>query len=138
MKKLLALCLLAVSVTSVHCQDSPPADSFRVLPRPAEGPTITPYLKYQTELAWHEDDQRRKRWEGIRTEDDLLKVQQELRTHLLNMIGGLPSKKTPLNAKITGTIQMKQFHIEKLIFESLPGVYVTALVYVPEDGNQKH
>ena len=28
--------------------------------------------------------------------------------------------------------------IEKLIFESLPGVYVSALVYVPEDGNDKH
>jgi Acetyl xylan esterase (AXE1) len=138
MKKLLALCLLAVSVTPVRCQDSPPTESFRVLPRAAEGPTITPYLKYQTELAWQQDDQRRKRWEGIRTEDDLLKLQQELRTHLFNMIGGLPSEKTPLNAKITGSIQMKQFHIEKLIFESLPGVYVTALVYVPEDGNQKH
>ena len=28
---------------------------------------------------------------------------------------------------------MKGFHIEKLIFESLPDVYVTALVYVLEN-----
>ena len=33
---------------------------------------------------------------------------------------------------------MDGFQIEKLIFESLPGVYVTALVYVPEDGNKTH
>jgi cephalosporin-C deacetylase-like acetyl esterase len=54
------------------------------------------------------------------------------------MLGGLPSEKTPLNSRITGRIQMTGFHIEKLIFESLPGVYVTALVYVPDDGKQKH
>ena len=33
---------------------------------------------------------------------------------------------------------MDGFRIEKLIFESLPGVCVSALVYVPEDGNEKH
>jgi cephalosporin-C deacetylase-like acetyl esterase len=33
---------------------------------------------------------------------------------------------------------MSGFRIEKLIFESLPRVYVTAVVYVPDDGVQKH
>jgi cephalosporin-C deacetylase-like acetyl esterase len=33
---------------------------------------------------------------------------------------------------------MDGFHIEKLIFESLPGVYVSALVYLPDDGSTKH
>ena len=33
---------------------------------------------------------------------------------------------------------MDGFHIEKLIFESLPGVYVTALVYVPDDEKKSH
>jgi len=53
------------------------------------------------------------------------------------MLGGLPTKRTPLNPHITGRIQMEGFHIEKLIFESLPGVYVSALVYVPEDVSTK-
>ena len=50
-----------------------PDGSFRVLPPvSAEGPSITPYLKYQTEMAWDQDEQRRKKWEGIRTEADLI------------------------------------------------------------------
>src|SRR5215469_5633128 len=133
MKLLLTSCFLAVTLSFVRGQDVPPADAFRVLPESAEGPSITPYLRYQTELAWRQDDERRKRWEGIRTEQELLRLQQELRNHLLNMLGGLPTEKTPLNPQITGRIPMNGFHIEKLIFESLPGVYVTALVYVPEN-----
>lgn len=54
------------------------------------------------------------------------------------MIGGLPERKTDLHARITGKIQMEGFSIEKLIFESIPGVYVTALVYSPDDHSTKH
>jgi hypothetical protein len=139
MKGLLILGFCALSLLSAAAADAPPVEAFRVLPSPsAEAPVITPYLKYQTEMGWRQDEQRRKAWEGIRTEQDLLRLQRALRTHLLTMIGGLPKQRTPLNPHISGRIQMEGFHIEKLIFESLPGVYVSALVYVPEDGNNKH
>jgi pimeloyl-ACP methyl ester carboxylesterase len=58
-----------------------------------------------------------------------------LRHKILTMLGGLPAQRTPLHPRVTGRIAMDGFHIEKLIFESLPGVYVTALLYVPEDSN---
>jgi Acetyl xylan esterase (AXE1) len=138
MKQLLIYCLLAISLSSARSQDVLSAAAFRVLRESAEGPSITPYLRYQTEVAWRQDDERRKRWEKIGTEQELLQLQQELRNHLLNMLGGLPAERTPLNPRITGRIQMRGFHIEKLIFESLPGVYVTALVYVPENGAAKN
>lgn len=119
--------------------DAPPPEAFRVLPRaPAQGPTITRYLEYQTNMAWREDKQRQERWRAIRTEQDLRRLQQELRERLLAMLGGLPATRTPLNARITGRIPMSGFHIDKLIFESLPGVYVTALVYAPDDVGNKH
>ena len=51
---------------------------------------------------------------------------------MLDVIGGLPAAKTPLNARITGTIPMDGYRIEKVLFESLPGLHVTALVYVPD------
>ena len=89
-------------------------------------------------MAWQEDDQRRKVWEEIRSEQDLLTLQRQLEERLLAMLGGLPSERTPLHPRITGKIQMEGFRIEKLIFESLPRVYVSALVYVPEDGNKTH
>jgi hypothetical protein len=140
---LMAICcgylLCAGATTSAYSVDAPPPEAFRVLPAEAQsGPKITPYLKYQTELAWREDEQRRRKWSQIRTEQDLLRVQQRIREQLLAMLGGLPTEKTPLNARIVGQIQMPGFHIEKLIYESLPHIYVTALVYVPEDGAKKH
>jgi hypothetical protein len=119
--------------------EEPAADALRVLPAPStEGPTITPYLKYQTEMAWHQDEQRRKRWDSIHNEEDLLRLQRELRDQLLKMLGGLPTERTPLNPHATGRLQMDGFHIEKLIFESLPGIYVTALLYVPDVGPKRH
>src|SRR6266700_1737605 len=136
---ILIIGFFALSVQSAAAADTPLADAFRVLPPPsAEAPVITPYLKYQTEMAWQEDDLRRKSWEGIRTEQDLLRIQTEVRANLLSMLGGLPAHKTPLNPHITGKTQMDGFHIEKLIFESLPGVYVSALVYLPDDESKKH
>jgi Acetyl xylan esterase (AXE1) len=139
MRGLLILGLCVASTAWVAAADAPPAEAFRVLPPAAkEGPVITPYLRYQTEMAWEQDDQRRKAWEGIRTERDLLNIQQEVEGHLLSMLGGLPSERTPLHPRITGKIPMDGFLIEKLIFESLPGVYVSALVYVPQDEKKKH
>jgi hypothetical protein len=118
---------------------TPSAEAFRVLPAPgAEGPEITPYLQYQISLAWRQDEFRRARWSQVKTEDDLLLLRAELKRSLLEMIGGLPAEKTDLHASITGRISANGFHIEKLIYQSLPGLYVTALVYVPEDGMKAH
>ena len=135
----IATLALLFSASIAAASDAPPPEAFRVLPPvTTEAPTITDYLRYQTDMAWRQDDERRKSWATIRTEQDLRKVQQQLRQSLLTMLGGLPSVKTPLNPRVTGKIQMDGFHIEKLIFESLPGFYVTALVYVPDDEPKKH
>src|SRR5580704_4309329 len=133
LRSILMLGLGCVSWAAVA--EGPPSEAFRVLP-PAS--IITPYLQYQTEMAWQQDNARRKAWEGIRTEQDLLTLQREVERHLLEMVGGLPSERTPLHPRIAGTVQMDGFRIEKLIFASLPGFYVSALVYVPEDKNKKH
>ena len=137
--KRLIIALCGISLTTIMAAQGPPAEAFRVLPpTTTEGPAITSYLKYQTEMAWDQDGQRRKVWENIRTEQDLLRVQEQIRQQLLTMLGGLPTKRTPLRPHVTGQIKMDGFHIEKLIYESLPGIYVTALVYVPDDGVKKH
>jgi len=118
---------------------APPPEAFRVLPHPgAEAPQITPFLLYQTSLAWHQDEARRSRWMQVKTEADLLKLRGELKSSVLQMIGGLPTQKTPLHPTIAGRIPGKGFHIEKLLYQSLPGLYVTALVYVPENSDKVH
>src|ERR1035437_3351095 len=120
-------------------EDAPPAEAFRVLsPAGAEGPQVRPYLLYQTALAWNEDELRRDRWSKVRNEADLLRLRVELRESLLGMIGGLPTEKTDLHATMAGTISVTGCHIEKLIYQSFSGFYVTALVYVPENGDKVH
>jgi Acetyl xylan esterase (AXE1) len=136
---LMAVLAGAMAYGALAADDPPPPQSFRVCEKPlVPGPRITSFLQYQAEQAWREDDDRQKAWDAIHDQRELLKTQDELRQKLLQMIGGLPAVKTDLHPQITGRIQMDGFSIEKLIFQSLPGVYVTALVYVPDDHSKKH
>ena len=90
------------------------------------------YLRDQLDRAWAQDEARQAAFAKVRTEADLLALRKEMRARVLEVIGGLPQTMTPLNARITGTIPMDGYRIEKVLFESLPGLHVTALVYVPD------
>ena len=41
--------------------------------------------------------------------------------------------KTPLNDKVTGKLERDNFTVEKIIFESHPGFYVTAAMFIPKE-----
>src|SRR5215472_4176336 len=97
MKQLSIICVFAALLSCARAQDVPSPDMFRVLPNSSEGPSITGYLRYQTEMAWQQDAERQKRWEAIKSEGDLLRLQEQLRDHLLKKLGGLPTEKSPLN-----------------------------------------
>ncbi|PAV31258.1 hypothetical protein CIL05_00980 [Virgibacillus profundi] len=45
----------------------------------------------------------------------------------------LNEQRSPLNVTITGTLKSDTHRIEKLYYESLPGLYVTANLYIPND-----
>jgi cephalosporin-C deacetylase-like acetyl esterase len=123
---------LAFCAARASAQTAPPAHVFTVLPEVPAGPRITPFLEHQLDLAWEQDETRRARFASVRTEEDLASLQREIRSKLLALLGGLPSERTPLNARVVGTIPMDGYRIEKVIFESLPGVHVTALLYLPD------
>jgi len=42
-------------------------------------------------------------------------------------------QRTPLNVRVTGTLERPGYRVEKLYFEALPRLYVTANLYVPSD-----
>jgi hypothetical protein len=42
-----------------------------------------------------------------------------------------------LNAKVTGILQRDGYSIEKIIYESIPGYYVTAALYIPDGVKEK-
>lgn len=61
----------------------------------------------------------------------------ETRRQLFEMLGLAPlPAKTPLQPVVTGVLQEEGYRVEKLHFQSLPGLYVTANLYLPE-GPQK-
>lgn len=129
---LLISCLI-VGFSVVVCVIEAAQDPFTVKNSvPPTGRQITPYLRYQVERAWEQDEQRLVRLRSIKTESDLSGLQAELRGSLLAMIGGLPAARTPLNARVTGSIPLSGYRLEKVIFESLPGFHVTAHLYVPD------
>src|SRR4051812_24488078 len=79
----------------------------------------------------NEARERRKRIiNAISTRQQVLERQKSVVAELWRMLGG-PLDKTPLNPRVTGTIDRPGYRIEKVTFESRPRLYVTANLYVP-------
>jgi cephalosporin-C deacetylase-like acetyl esterase len=69
---------------------------------------------------------------GITTAADWRRRRPEVRRELLYMLGLDPMPaRTPLNARITGQFARAGYRVEKLVFESMPRLYVTANLYLP-------
>lgn len=59
----------------------------------------------------------------------------EVRRQLLDMLGldPMPSR-TPLNARITASFERPGYRVENIVFQSMPGMYVTGNLYLPAGG----
>lgn len=57
---------------------------------------------------------------------------ESLRRQLLNAWGGFPDHPCPLNPQKLGEIKRDGYTVERLIFQTFPGVWMTANAYVPE------
>jgi len=69
----------------------------------------------------------------IQSADEWRKLVPEYRRQLFDMLGLDPlPEKTPLKATKTGELKGEGFVVEKLHFQSVPGLYVTANLYRPE------
>lgn len=61
-----------------------------------------------------------------------------VRRQLMYMLGLDPMlAKTPLHARITGQFERERYRLEKIVFESMPGLYVTGNLYVPKEAGRK-
>ena len=75
-------------------------------------------------------DERETEIAKLSTKESWKKRQEKVRRTLLEIVGPFPEK-TPLNARITGVIQKDGYRLEKILFESQPGFYVTAAMFIP-------
>lgn len=73
----------------------------------------------------------------LTTKEDWEKRRPELRRQFLDMVGLWPlPERTDLKAAITGKVERDTYVVEKLHFQSKPGLYVTGNVYVPKNAKK--
>src|SRR5438034_9977336 len=97
----------------------------------AQGPTADPLLRWMDKIAQEQLQARENAITAVRTVADAERRKELVRRKILDALGGLPDYAGPLNARVTGQIQADGYVIEKVIYESLPGYFVTANLYRP-------
>jgi dienelactone hydrolase len=114
--------LLVIGAVTVFAQ-SPPREPREFLPAPFDR-----YLQRRVaELSGTA-------WQKEITRENWPAVQARMRGELQGMLGLAPwPERTPLQPVITGTIESDGYLVEKLHFQSLPGLYVTANFYRPKE-----
>ncbi len=95
-------------------------------PRPGDE-AIEKYLNGETRLLSQNvlaNVETREQWEARRA---------ELKRQYFDMLGLWPlPERTPLQAKVTGKLEREDFTVEKVHFQSKPGLYVTGNLYLPK------
>lgn len=98
---------------------------------PAQQKPRDALVEWMDQIAQQQLQQRGKAISEIHTKAQAESRKQWVRKQMLDDMGGLPDYRGPMNAKVTGQLRNSSFTIEKVIYESLPGLYITANVYRP-------
>ncbi|MBM3859537.1 MAG: hypothetical protein FJ395_07805 [Verrucomicrobia bacterium] len=79
----------------------------------------------------HIEQEANQRRSALRSRSDALAYVRSVREKIQSSFGPW-TEKTPLNPRITGVVERDAYNIEKIIFESRPGLLVTGNLYVPK------
>jgi hypothetical protein len=136
MKIILLICLGFISISTcfnckskhlenqsdfrIECNDSLPSVLTHDHPD-----LIARKLKLEAELKFgeHQLPDNLKDWETYRV---------QLKKVIIEKAGVIINHNLALNIKETGTIQMKGYSIKKITFQTRPGIYATANLYIPD------
>ncbi|HLQ76173.1 MAG TPA: acetylxylan esterase, partial [Terriglobia bacterium] len=88
-------------------------------------------IRYLDGIAKTQLDARAASVAQIKTRADADRRKTAVREKILNLIGGLPDHKGGVAVKEFGSVSAEGFRVEKIAYESLPGFWVTADLYVP-------
>lgn len=123
------LLVLFLLPTLTFAQNSP---DLRVLPADFNADLTTQMMRSYLRTRVHAAlDQRLEKLASLDSPESIAAYQKELREVFFKSIGRLPER-SPLNAKVTGTLIRDDFRIEHILFESLPGFFVTGNLYLPK------
>src|ERR1700691_2447430 len=98
---------------------------------PAQKAGEAPLLVWMDRIAQGQLQQRTDSILAVATLEQAQERKRLGRAKLLENLGGLPDYHGPLHARITGRIRNESYTVEEVIYESLPGFYITANVYRP-------
>src|SRR6266567_2734998 len=130
--KLMTLVATFLTLSALCAQGSPEDGLSRWKDQSVQQqPVDDPLLRWMNKIAQQGLQARENAIAQIRTVSDAERRKQVVREKILQILGGLPDYNGPLHARITGRIQADGYAIEKIIFESLPGFFVTANLYRP-------
>lgn len=126
---LMAVPLLEFMPGAVHAQTATGAKAPTALPPLNRFPTMMQeWLEEQMKQAETKGDARRA---ALKTKADAEAYVQQVKAEIRDCFGPLPEK-TPLHAKVVGTVERDTYKIENIVFESRPGYMVTSNLYVPK------
>lgn len=91
-------------------------------------------VAYLNDLAHQALDARVEAYEQLETADDIAAYQAAKHAKFVELLGGFPER-TPLNPRIAGTGEGDGYRYEKVIYESRPGFFVTAVLFLPASGS---
>ncbi len=86
--------------------------------------------RYLDNIASAQLEKRREAYEAVKDEAGARAYSETLRQRMVTQLGGFPER-TPLNTRVVGQGEGDGFRYEKLIFESRPNLFVTAVLFLP-------
>src|SRR3989441_2788506 len=91
------------------------------------------YQMFQDYLIRRAREVTRDNLADVKSLEDWKSKRPEVRRQVLYMLGLDPMpKKAPLAARITGQFERDAYRVEKIEFQSMPGLYVTGNLYLPK------
>lgn len=98
-----------------------------------EGADLSSYLSVFNELS-AKDIAADFAWLEIAGKEQYDSRRLEMRERMIDAMGGFPER-TPLNARTLSRIVRDGYTVEKVVFESFPGIFVTANLFLPSSAS---
>jgi dienelactone hydrolase len=106
-------------------------------PRPYPGVAYRHYSRclpdYLSALARRAYEYRNRELARLTNPAAIAERRRWVRETLWRLIGGMPER-TPLNPRSLGVLERPGYRLEKLVYESRPGLFVSANLYMPTQG----
>jgi len=129
----LGLAMNAGSATGAVSAD----EKLSVLPETIDGVKASDMMNhYLRQQARRKFEEWKRDYEQRKTPEQVAEYQKHLREKFVEVIGGLPDR-TPLKPRVTGVVHREGYRVEKVIFESQPKHYVTAILFLPDAEKHK-